>query len=215
MKRQLITQAWLLGLLIIGINGYSASDMPNDTVTKPASGPTTELLRLRGTVQSMQDGNMVLLDRSGKTLYLQFPDNAGVQEIFPIPFTNIKIGDTVGSTGMPKSEHSYQALEVRRFPDTGPPENQRESNLTPGSILTNGHVVAIDNTAHNRKLVLTVKDQEITILVDDDTPIATYGPGDMTLLKPGAEVYLHAIQTGLNQYRGASATVGKGMTPPQ
>ena len=177
-----------------------------------------EVQRIRGTIQSVQDKVMTLRDRDGKTLHLTLPDNLSVQQMLPYQFANLKAGDIVGSTAMPAGEHRYTSLEVRKFPGTeGPPANQRESNLKSGSILTNGRVVSIDTKAQPKRLILAVNDTQYEFLVADSTPVATYAAGDVSMFKPGVNVYLHASQTGADEYRVASATVGsKDMpTPPQ
>ncbi|MFT3907687.1 MAG: hypothetical protein QM718_15425 [Steroidobacteraceae bacterium] len=187
----------------------------------PASGAPAagaEVIRLRGTVESMQDGVMTLKERSGKTLHIEFRDNTGVQEIFPIDFATIKPGAVVGTTGLPQADGALRAIEVRLFPaeSGGPPEGQRSSDLQPGSILANGHVLGVVATAHQRQIQLNVQNEKKSILVPDDAPVTSYRAGNIGMLKPGAKVYLHVTQAGPDQYRAASATVGaNGMTPPQ
>jgi hypothetical protein len=97
----------------------------------------------------------------------------------------------------------------------GPAEGQRASDLQKNSILTNGHVLSTVITEHKRQLKLSCKNDEITIGVPDGIPVVTYRPGDSSLLKPGAKVYLHTTKLGEGHYKAGSATVGaNGLMPP-
>jgi len=193
---------------------FIGANFANVRAQDPSAPP--EVMRLRGTIISLLDGNMVLKERSGKTLQIAVTDSLSVQEVYPFGFGKIETGAVIGSTGLERADGSFSAIEVRMFPIErgGPPEGQRESDLQEDSILTNGHVLNVDS--EKMELTLRVKDQDIVIHVAANTLVVTYRPGDPGLLRPGAKVYLHATQEGPDCYRASSATVGAdGMTPPQ
>jgi hypothetical protein len=202
------------GIIFLGTAGIYANAQTQSSTQAQAQ---AEVIRLRGTVESIQGGTMILRGRNGETLNVDVPEKIGVQEMYTIEFADIKAGAIVGSTALAKSDGSLVALEIHMFPEGsgGPAEGQRASDLQTGSILTNGHVLSTVTTDHKRQLKLSSKNEEITIGVPDGIPIVTYRPGDISLLKPGAKVYLHTTQLGENHYKAGSATVGaNGLMPP-
>lgn len=208
-----------LHAILMASTVFAAANLQCDAQaqTPASSAAPAEVIRLRGTVESMQDGVMTLKERGGKTLRVNVPDKTGVQEMLPIEFDRIRAGAVVGSTGLRDADGSFTAIEVRLFPGSGgPPEGQRSSDLQRDSILSNGHVKSIANKPKQRQLTLTIQNQEVLIRVPDVAPVMTYGPADLGMLKPGVKVYLHVTQVGPDQYKAASITVGaNGMAPPQ
>lgn len=204
----MVVTTLLLGMASMPVHAQQAQAPPNSQ---------SEVIRLRGIIESVQGGAMVLKGRDGDTLYLDVPENIRIQEMFAIEFTDIKPGAIVGCTSFPQTNGSMMALEIHMFPEGsgGPPEGQRISDLQESSILTNGHVLSLITAEHKRQITLSSRNEEVTIIVPDDTPVVTYRSGDLSLLKPDAKVYLHATQTGENRYKLSSATVGAdGLMPP-
>ena len=64
-------------------------------------------------------------------------------------------------------------------------------------------------------LRLTPKGREVRVVVPPDAPIVTLGPGDPSLLVPGAAVFLSASPQGDGSLSAARILVGKdGVIPP-
>lgn len=175
-----------------------------------------ELLRLRGTIQSVSDSVLVIQPKEGAAIRVNLPEKLTVSEVFPIEMSAMKPGDIVGSTGIPQSDGSLQAIEVRLFPGgEGPGDGQRPSNLKPGSVLVNGHLVEVATVASGWRLTLALSDKNTVVSVPKGAPIASYRPGDRSLFKVGTWVYLHANEIN-GQLQAVSATAGKnGFSPAQ
>jgi len=58
--------------------------------------------------------------------------------------------------------------------------------------MTNATVAEVASAPEGRKLVVRYKDGQKTIIVAPGTPVSTYGPGDSTMLLPGASVAVTA-----------------------
>ncbi|HEY3633417.1 MAG TPA: hypothetical protein VGK95_00050 [Caldimonas sp.] len=181
-------------------------------VAQPA--PTT--MRLRGTVEKLEPGALVIKERNGETMTLALADNFAVSEVLPIDPAAIQTGTFVGTAAMTGPEGTMSALEVLVFPEAGrgTGEGHYPWDLQPGSTMTNATVTTVSSGAKGRTMTLRYKDGEKTIVVPNGIPVVTVKPADRSLLVPGAKVLVFA-QVRNGQPTALRATAGRnGFAPP-
>ena len=156
--------------------------------------PAAATMRLRGTIEKVDAGTLVLKERSGETITLVYADNFSVSEIVPIEIGAIQPGAFIGTAAMPQPDGTLKALQVTVFPEAarGTGEGSYAWDLQPGSTMTNATVADLIAAPQGRTLKLKYKDGEKTVVVPAVVPIVTFKPGDRALLVPGAKVQITA-----------------------
>ena len=202
--------ALIIPICIAGSNVQAQTQAP----TPPAAAPKT--LFVRGAIESVEPSVLVIKPRSGDVMRVKVADDLVVSEVFPVDIATIQPGSFVGTTAMPNADGTLQALEIHVFPESGrgSGEGHRPWDLKPQSTMTNATVSHIVTGVKGRQLTLIYKDGEKTVIVPENVPIVTYRPGDRSLLKPGAKVFV-SVTSSDGQLQATRIMVGKdGFTPP-
>jgi hypothetical protein len=168
--------------------------------------------RIRGTVETFNDHTLRVKARDGSTVSITLAPDFKVRAVVARTLADIKPGDKVGITSVNGS-----AIEVHIFPAsmTNVPMRQLPWDLGPGSLMTNAPVLAVSGAAQGRTIKLTLNGKEWAFAVPEGTPIVTYGPGDVSLLKPGAAVFVIARKEADGGLSAAFVTAEKdGVKPP-
>src|SRR5215470_3752434 len=182
-------------------------------------------LRIRGTIDQVDGGLMIVKSREGDTLKVKLADDGKVVALVQASLADIKPNSFVGSTAMPQPDGSWKAVEVHIFPEEmrGTGEGDRPYDYRPQSTMTNGTVNSVGKstttgTVANEEgttLTLNYKDGSKKIDVTPQTVIVSYMPGTREELKPGASIYVPAAT---RQADGTLLTVrinvGRGVAPP-
>jgi hypothetical protein len=173
--------------------------------------------RLRGTIEAVDGDVLAVKSRSGEDFKLHMAGDMRVVGLVKISLSDIKVGSFVGTTTVPGSDGSQNAVEVHVFPEDmrGTGEGSRPFDLRPNSTMTNATVAesVVNNTGH----VLTVKykDGEKKVVVSPDTPVVTYVPADKSDLKPGAKIIAFMKKLPDGSFEANRISVGRdGLTPP-
>lgn len=152
-------------------------------------------VNVRGTIDKL-DGNMLTVDsREGRKVPIAINPDVQISAVLKRTFADIKPGDYIASTSLRESDGKLHALEIHIFPPGRKPgEGQRPYDLQPNSLMTNASVAEVANVSEGKGKMFTVtyKDRKDDVLVTPDVPVVTYGPGDKSLLKPGATVFVAA-----------------------
>jgi hypothetical protein len=174
-------------------------------------------VRVRGTIERVEDGLYIVKARNGGEMKVRLPDNVMVVSLAKASLADIKPGSYVGVSGLPQADGSQKALEVHIFPEAmrGTGDGHRGWDLQPSSTMTNGAVDQTAASADGQVLTLKYKDGEKKVVVTPETPIVIYVPGDKSELKPGAPIFISAAK---KQPDGTLETprinVGRGVAPP-
>ena len=179
----------------------------------PAGTPT----RIRGTVDKLDGQTLTVKSREGPVLTIALAPNFTVAGIVKKSVSDIKAGDFVGAASTKGADGKLHAIEVLIFPEAarGSNEGQYPWDLTPESLMTNATVSGIAAGPGGPVLKLTYKGGESEVLVGPDVPIVTFGPGDASLLKPGAAVLVGAQKAPDGSLTAARVTAEKdGIKPP-
>ena len=183
-----------------------------------AQTPMQTPMRVRGDITDFDGHVLSVKTRNGNALKVSVGDSLVVNSMVALRISDIRQGSFVGVTALKKEPSgSMYALEVHVFPETmrGAGEGHRAWDLEPGSTMTNANVDAIVERNDGKELTLSYKGGQQKIIVAPGTPVVTFTPGDMSLLKPGAQVFFTAQQAADGTMTAQRIQVGKnGMKPP-
>ena len=113
-----------------------------------------------------------------------------------IKLSDIKPGDYVGTAATSDSTGRLVAREVHLFPEAarGTAEGHFAWDRDPGSTMTNANLAKMVKATDGQELMLDYKGGSKSVLVPEGIPIVTAVPGDRSLLRPGARVFISAEQ---------------------
>ena len=184
-----------------------------DVTLAAAQTPT----RIRGTVERASEQALTIKSRDGQMVTVTLAPNFAVVAVTKASLADIKAGSFVGAAALPQPGGGFKAQEVVVFPEAmrGTGEGHYPWDLSPGSTMTNAAVVAMVSGNDGTALTLKHRDGEVTVVVPPDAPIVTLGPGDKSLLVPGAGVFVPASRAADGALSAGRVLVGKdGLMPP-
>src|ERR1700723_60070 len=140
-----------------------------------------DVVRVRGTIESVDGKTLNVKSRDGAELKVQIPDNAVILAVVKGSIADIKQGSFVGITAMPQPDGTQKAVEIHIFPEAmrGTGEGHRPWDLMPNSTMTNANIKTEVAVSDGQKLVLKYKDGEKTFIVPADAAIVTFVPATM------------------------------------
>jgi hypothetical protein len=172
-----------------------------------AAGPRP--VTLRGTVVGL-DGDQLHVATAAGSHVVRLVPPVTVIGATPARLTDITPGTFLGTAARVGPDGTLRALEVHIFPESmrGTGEGHRPME-TPGTTMTNASVEALVERADGPLLTLKHKDGETRVWVPADAPIVRFGPGDPSLLVPGASIVVFRATLGADGTLTASRlTVG-------
>jgi hypothetical protein len=160
--------------------------------TSAALAQAPDVVRVRGTIQSVDGSMLDVKARDGADLKIKLADNAQVRTVVGKTIADVKQGLFVGITAMPQPDGTQKAVEIHIFPEAarGTGEGHRPWDLMPGSTMTNANVESEVAITDGKKLVLKYKDGDKTFIVPDNVKVVMFAPGAMSDLKPGAKIFI-------------------------
>jgi Domain of unknown function (DUF5666) len=158
-----------------------------------ASAQSPQLTNVRGKIEKI-DGKTITVKTKEGVVPVTMADNFGVLGMVKAKLSDIKENDFVGVAASPKKDGKLYAEEVLIFPEAarGTGEGHYGWDLKPkGDTMTNG-TVSGTVVAKSKGEVLSVKYKDGTkdIVVSPKTPVVSFKPGDASLLKPGAAIFI-------------------------
>src|ERR1700680_4832380 len=97
--------------------------------------------------------------------------------------------------GIKDKDGKIHAIEARIFPKATPDGGRQFAwDLMPDSVMTNATVGTVTKAAQGAVLHVTFTGGESEYSIGPDVPILANAPGDMSLLKPGAAVFVIALK---------------------
>ncbi len=177
-----------------------------------------DMVRVRGTVQSVDGSMLTVKSRDGADLKIKLADNAVIRTVTGKTVADVKQGLFVGITAMPQPDGTQKAVEIHIFPEAarGTGEGHRPWDLTPGSTMTNANIDSEVAISDGKKLVLKYKDGDKTFIVPDNIKVVMFAPGTAADVKPGAKIFIVAAKKmpdGTLEAPGATVSAG-GVDPP-
>ena len=74
-------------------------------------------VRIRGTIESVQDPTYTVKARDGSEVQLTLPEKPQIAGVVKASLSDIKQGTFVGVTAMPQADGTLRAVEVHIFPE--------------------------------------------------------------------------------------------------
>ncbi len=199
--------------------------------------------RVRGTVSSISGDTMVVHSRSGKTVNVMLDSGTHYAYVVKSSLSQVKPGSYIG-TATTGTGNARQALEVVVFPPAmrGAGEGhyawdklpdpamaghtKMSSSMTNGNVqsamsgntvksaMTNGNVKSAAGAAGSKRIIVTYKGGEKTILVPANAPIVTFQPATRSAVKSGTKVFIKGTDDN-GKVTAQFVAAGKdGVTPP-
>lgn len=179
-----------------------------------AQTPEATPTRIRGTVDRLEGQTLVVRTPSGESVPASMGPDFAVSGVVKRSLSDIKAGDYIASTSVRERDGKLRALEVHYLPP-GVGEGQFAYDLAPDSLMTNATVAGVATAPQGQVLRVTYKGQEAEITVPPDVPVVAFVPGDRSLIKPGAAVFLFGRRSPDGSVSATSATLEKdGVKPP-
>lgn len=213
-----------LAALLLSVSPVLAQTAPPAPAppSAPPSAPQAPPTRVRGTVEMLDGQVLTVKSREGPLVVIALAPNFAVRSVVKRSLADIKQGDYVASTSVRGADGRLHAIEVHIFPEAmrGVAEGQSAWDLVPDSLMTNATVAGISaapagQSAGGQTLKVTFKGGEAEVSVGPEVPVVTYGPGDASLLKPGAAVFVIARPGPDGRLAAPQVTAEKdGVKPP-
>ena len=151
--------------------------------------------RARGVVEKLTGQTLAVKSREGEVLTIALAPDVAIQTLVKKTLTDIKPGDFVASTGIKDKDGKIHAIEVRIFPAATPDGGRQFAwDLGPDSVMTNATVGTVTKAPDATVLHVTFKGGESEYSVGSDVPVLANAPGDISMLKPGATVFVIALK---------------------
>ena len=183
-----------------------------------AAAQTPEVVRVRGSIVSIDGATLDIKRRDGTPLQVKLADDARVIAVDKKSLADVKQGVFVGITAMPLPDGSQKAVEIHIFPEAmrGTNEGHRPWDLMPNSTMTNANIDSEIVSADGKELVLKYKDGEKKFIVPANIEVVMFAPATAADLKPGEKVFV----PGAKKLPDGTAQAGfvifgrDGITPP-
>lgn len=152
-------------------------------------------VRIRGTVDKLDGHVLSVKRRDGQIAAVSLAPNVAVQTLVKRSLADIKPGDFVASTGVKGKDGKIHAIEARIFPKATPDGGRQFAwDLAPDSIMTNATVGTVTKMPEGEVLHVTFKGGQSEYSIGPEVPVLAAAPGDMSLLKPGAAVFVIGVK---------------------
>jgi hypothetical protein len=193
------------GPAALAAGGPGAARLAQATGTPPVERPTT----IRGTIVAVEGDHLRVATPGGAETVTLVPPLT-VTGATRASLADIGPGTFLGTAARAQPDGTFRALEVHIFDESmrGTGEGHRPMDA-PGTTMTNAAVDAVVQKADGPLLTLKHKDGVTQVLVPPDTPIVRFGPGDPSLLLPGASVTVfRALRATDGSLSASRLTVG-------
>ncbi|HEU0156327.1 MAG TPA: hypothetical protein VFQ82_09675 [Stellaceae bacterium] len=160
-----------------------------------AQAPAGKPVRVRGTVEKLDGQMLTVKERNGDTAAITLAPNFAVVALVKKSVGDIKPGDFVASTGIRGKDGKLHAIEARILPKALPDGGRQYAwDSIPDSVMTNATVGTVSEAPDGAVLHVKFKGGESEYSIGPDVPVLASVPGDKSLLKPGAAVFVIALK---------------------
>jgi hypothetical protein len=179
-----------------------------------AQAPDGPPARIRGTVDWLKGQTLVVRTPAGQSVPVTMAPDFAVSGVVKRSLSDIRAGDTIASTSVRGPDGKLRALEVHFLPP-GANEGQFAWDLAPDSLMTNATVAGVAAAPQEQVLKVIYKGQQADIAVPPDVPVVAFVPGDISLVKPGAAIFIFGRRHADGSVSATRATLEKdGVKPP-
>jgi hypothetical protein len=192
-------------VLLVGFSALSLAQTPPPPV------------RVRGTVQKLENNVMTVKAADGKTVDVKLADNYTVVGVSRAKIADVGAGKYIGTTTLGERNGGLVALEIHIFPEAmrGVGEGHYAWDLKPDSKMTNGNVADVKAVGKDHMLTVQYKGGEQKVLVPGNAKVVLFAPGERSALKKGAHIFSVTQRQPDGSLTAARVNVGvKGTVPP-
>jgi len=193
------------GVLLVVFSGLSLAQTPPPPV------------RVRGTVEKLENNVMTVKAADGKTVDVKLADNYTVVGVSRAKIADVGAGKYIGTTTLGERNGGLVALEIHIFPEAmrGVGEGHYAWDLKPDSKMTNGNVADVKAVGKDHMLTVQYKGGEQKVLVPGNAKVVLFAPGERSALKKGAHIFSVTQRQPDGSLTAARVNVGvKGTVPP-
>lgn len=185
-------------------------------VAAPALAQQAPPQRIRGTVEKLDGDQLTIKARDGMDMTVALMPKTRIGALVKRSLSDIKPGDFLASTGIKGTDGKIHAIEVRIFPKAEPGGGRQFPwDLGSNSVMTNATVGTVEKAPQGEVVHVTFKGGELEYSIGPDVPVLASVPGDRSLLKPGAAVFVVAPKAPDGSLTAAAMYVEKdGIKPP-
>jgi|SRR5579863_4480393 len=160
----------------------------------PAWAQNAPPVRIRGTVDKFDGDKLTIKARDGMDMTVALTEKTRIGFLVKKSLADIKPGDFLASAGVKGTDGKIHALEVRILPQTAAATGGRQApwDQGPGSVMTDATVGTVTETPQGKVVHVKFKGGESEYSIGPDVPVLASAPGDKSLLKPGAAVFVVA-----------------------
>lgn len=184
--------------------------------------------RIRGQLVKVDGKSITVQTRDGKTVPLVYTDDLTIFSLTKASYADVDFGVYVGSVSYKLGDDIYSPIirdslswlhkgyELRIIDESlrGIAVGHRAWDLTKESVMTHGWVDDREERVISIKYGPT-EQEETDVEVPRDIPILRMAPGDKSLIKQGAHVFVGAQKEDGGRYVAVFIFVGKdGIVPP-
>jgi hypothetical protein len=162
-----------------------------------AAAQSPQTVRVRGTIEKVDGQILTVKSRDGNTLTIKLADNPRVTAMVKAALADIKVGDFIGVTAMPQPDGSQKAIGLHIFMDAQRgvvPARFLPWDREPGSTMTNADVESTVAGVDGQTMMVKYPEGEKNVVVPPNTPVVRFVAGNMSDLKPGAQIFIVAGQ---------------------
>lgn len=170
---------------------------------------------VRGTVDSLSGDTLTVTEAGGQEVAVKLAPDWQVTAVIPSSLAAITTGTFIGTATTGPDDHLV-AREILVLPPAlkGAGEGHYPWDLGSQSMMTNATVTGDVTQAGGHELTLSYKGGESKVTVPPNTPVVTLGPGDRSMVKPGAKVFI-TPKAENGSLTASRVLVGKdGLQPP-
>ncbi len=190
--------------------------------------------QIAGDIVKVEGSTVEVKSKAGEVVDVRVPDTARISGRAPSDLSKVTEGVFVGATAVPQADGTLLAREVHIFPESmrGTGEGHRPWGSEPGSTMTNATVSnvgaagrkstmtnatvsKVSGAEGGKKMTLTYKGGEKTVIVPRSAPVVTVEPADRSNLVPGAHVIVYAAAQTDGTLAAQRVSIGmQGSVPP-
>jgi len=171
--------------------------------------------RVRGEVVAVTASTLTIKGRDGKSEDIALSPSWGVTLVTPVAVSAIQPGSFIGTTEVERPDGTGRSLEVHVFPaGVKMGEGHYDWDLKPNSKMTNGTVGKVAAGHKGQELDITYPTGQRHVVVPKNVPVVQMGPGDRTMVKPGAHVFIIAAKAPSGLITNMVVTGVNGAAPP-
>ena len=149
--------------------------------------------QIRGTVAALDGGKLTIKTRGGTDTTVALTDKTRISTLVRKSLADIKPGDFLASTGVKGADGKLHAIEVRILPRPAPDGGRQFPwDLAPNSVMTNAAVGSVTKISQGEVVHVTYKGGQTQYSVGPDVPVLASVPGNRSMLRPGAAVFVMA-----------------------